>query len=65
MTQHDLLPDRTPVQAKKVPTSPPRPGESQVDATRRTLRETGLNASALGAISAADSAIDAQTRRRK
>jgi hypothetical protein len=64
MTQHDLLPDRTPVQSKKVPTSPPRPGESQLDATRRTLRGTGLNASALGAIKAAESSIDRQMRKR-
>ena len=64
MIAHPLLPDRSPVQAKRVPTTPPGPSESQVDSTRRILRETGLNASALGAINAANSSIDRQTRKR-
>jgi hypothetical protein len=57
--------DCSPVQPKTVPTTQPRSGESQVDATRRTLRATGPDASALNAINAANSAIDAQTRPRR
>jgi hypothetical protein len=43
------------------PNEPPRLGESQVESTRRILRESGLNASALAAINAANPAIDKQT----
>ena len=36
---HDLGPDKAPAQPKRAPIGPPRPGESQLEATRRTLRE--------------------------
>jgi hypothetical protein len=36
---------------------PPLPGENQVDATRRILRESGMNIGALAAIEAADNEI--------
>jgi hypothetical protein len=52
------------VQPKPVPNTPPRLGESQLDATRRVLVESGLNSSALHAINAANAAIDRQTRRK-
>jgi hypothetical protein len=54
--------DKKPVQPKPAPNTPPRPGESQLDATRRVLVESGLNSSALDAINAANAVIDRQTR---
>jgi hypothetical protein len=53
----------TPVEPESAPT-PPRPGESQLDATRRVLAESGMNASALAAINAANPWIAAQTGNR-
>jgi hypothetical protein len=46
-------------------TTPLRQGEDQVEAMRRTLRESGLNAPALRAIEEADAAADRQTGRRR
>ena len=59
MGLRDQLPGRT-AKPKPAPT-PPRPGESQLAATRRVLRESGMNAGALRAIEAANAAIDKQT----
>jgi hypothetical protein len=56
--------DKKPAQPKPAPNTPPRPGETQLDATRRVLRESGMNAEALDAINAANAAIDRQTRRK-
>ena len=56
--------DTTPVEPKRLPPTPPRPGETQLDATRRILAESGLNASALFAINVANPAIDRQTGRK-
>jgi len=55
MAQDDVLPKRAPMQ-------PQRPGETQLGATRRVLRESGLNAAALAAINEANAEIDAQAR---
>jgi hypothetical protein len=50
-----LPPDKKPAE--------PNP-EDQLTAMRRVMRESGMNASALDAIEAADAEIDRQTRRK-
>ena len=40
------------------------PGENQVDATRRILRESGMNIGTLATIEAADNEIDPQIGRK-
>ena len=54
---------RTPVAPKVAPMQPKRPGETQVSATRRVLRQSGMNSGALAAIEAGNAAIDRNVKR--
>ena len=60
----DQIYDNTQVTPKKLAPTPPRPGETQLSATRRILRESGMNIGALAAIEAADNEIDRQIGRK-
>jgi hypothetical protein len=57
-------PDKKPVVPRSNPGSPPQPGESQLEAMRRVMRQSGMNAAALRATEAADAEIDRQAGRK-